>query len=510
MGKGAGRADLVNSELTRLVAEELRKRQEFSSGLIEKEEQVRQALSARRAGLMPAQLEFWKDIFERNQKLVAGICTRQAGKTFVCKYILAEAVMRNPWVDRNRAQPTVQYIAQTAGRAEDLMYRPFKALCKEIGLEGRWNDHELRFEAVNGCLVRFGGSSNKDELEKYRGDAYRIVIIDESATFGPKMENLIIEIIQPALMAYHAPLVMIGTPGQAQAGYFWTIYNGREGWSVHRWSYMDNIHFSEEVRTIKHVEKMTGLPWTDPKVQREYAGKWVADTSSLVYHFDPVKNSYDGTLPSGHDWQYLLGMDLGFHDPTAFVVGAFARTHPELFVVKAESFPHMLPSEIAQHVLALLGQYGRFARIVCDTGGSMARSNVEEWNARYGFGMIGAEKPRKFDFIEMANSELALGRIKLHNHHAAPLVTEMKELVWEAPDPEYARTDYKRKEHAGFPNHNCDAFLYMFKESRHWRSKSPEPEPVPGTVEYLMKLENEAKMEWLKNRKRWEYGRIKN
>lgn len=510
MGKNpSGNPALPQGEFAQLVVEELAKRNKAASSVTAVEQIIRARLTERQTDLMPTQLAFLADPSKRK----AAICTRRAGKTFVYKQMLAEQVLNNPWSDRNRSQPIVQYIAPTRQKAVDLAWNPFKAFCEQLGLEAHWNDHELRANFVNGCLVRMGGADDRAELEKYRGDAYRFVGIDEPAAMGAKVEGFVVEIIMPALMDYDAPLVFTGTPGEAQAGYFWKIYSGQlTEYTVHKWSFMTNVHMPAEKRTIEFIEKDTGLPWTDPKIQREYAGNWVADTNTLVYRFDSAKNKYSGPLPEGHDWKYLLGMDLGFHDPTAFVVGAYAKTHPDLFIVRAEAFPHLLPYQIAEHIQQLLGQFGRFTRIVCDSGGSMARSNIEEWNRRWGFGILGAEKTRKFDFIEHMNSELALGRVKIPE--GCPLEDEWSQLVWEAADPDSVRTDRKRQEHSGFQNHMSDACLYMFRESMHWRSKSSAPEPVPGSYEALHRAELDAKTKALKavgkSKKGFVYERLKN
>lgn len=499
---------LPGGEFAQLVVEELVKRNRAVSGATESEQKIRQKLLARRADLMATQLTFLTDPAKRK----AAICTRRAGKTYVYKQMLAEQVLDNPWVDHSRSQPIVQYIAPTRQKAVDLAWNPFKAFCHQLGLDAHWNDHELRADFPNGCLVRMGGMDDASELDKYRGDAYRFVGIDEPAMIKPALlEYLIEDAIAPALMDYDAPLVLTGTPGEAQVGYFWKVYSGQlPNFSVHKWSFMTNEKgIPAEKRSIEYIEKETGLPWTAPKNQREYAGVWVADTNTLVYRFADDRNTYDGNLPVGHDWKFLLGMDLGFHDPTAFVVGAYAKTHPDLFIVQAEAFPHLLPYQIAEHIQRLIAKYGRFARIVCDSGGSMARSSIEEWNRRFAFGILGAEKTKKFDYIEHMNSELALGRIKIPT--GCPLADEWKQLVWEAPDEDSVRTDYRRKEHSGFANHMSDACLYMFRESMHWRSKLTEPEPVPNTLESLNKAQLEAKLKAMrggKNKKGFVYERL--
>jgi hypothetical protein len=469
-------------------------------------ETARKKLAQRKQRLMPPQLAFLTD----PSKKKAAICTRRAGKTFVCRHLVAEAVLANSWSDRDRAQPVVQYIAQTRIKALDLFWTPFKEICRELGLDAHWDDHSLRAQFPNGVLVRAGGAEDKDEIEKYRGDAYPLVVIDEAASFGPRIEELVLSALSAALLDYNGTIAMIGTPGQSQAGLFWEIYAGyKPEWSAHRWSYMTNVHFPPEVRTVEWIEANVG-PLESPKVQREYFGNWVSDASSLVYQYDAAKSAWTGVLPKGHDWRYILGMDLGWRDPTAFVVGAYAKTHPDLFIVHAESHSHMLPTQIAEKVLEIKGQYN-ITRIISDTGGSMARNNVEEWNRRYGLGILPAEKTKKFDYIEHMNSEFYLGRIKV-KPELTKLQNEWKTLVYEESEKDVLRHDSRLKEHPGFANHLADACLYMFRESMHFRSKLPEAEPVPGTLDWLNKQQLDAKIKALRNagRKSFKYGKLVN
>ena len=492
------------SDFDRLVEAELQKRLGSQSQAQDQLELVRQRLAKRRKELMPAQLAFLSD----PSKKKAAICTRRAGKTFVVRHLVAEAVVNNSWDNRDKAQPIVQYIALTRQRCIDLFWTPFKEVCRQLGLEAHWDDHALRAQFPNGVLVRAGGCEDKDELEKYLGDAYILVCVDEAASLGPRIEELVTKSLEPALMDYKGTMCLVGTPGNAQAGLFWEIYDGQheKKWTQHRWSYMTNIHIDPELRTPEWVEANIG-PLNSPKVQREYFGVWVSDASSLVYQYNPVKAYWDGLLPKGHDWRFILGLDVGYRDPTAFVVAAYATTHPDLFVIHTEAHQHLLPTQIAEKIMALKETF-RITRIVMDTGGSMARNNMEEWNRRYGLGIIPAEKTKKLDYIEHMNSEFHLGRIKISPDQ--PVTKEWRQLVWEDDDAAVARHDSKPKEHPGFHNHMSDACLYAFRESMHYRSKSPEPEPIQGTQEWWRAQQLKAKQAAMRNagKKGFKYDKL--
>jgi hypothetical protein len=497
----------ATSDFDNLIETEVRKVTSGSVTAVDAIALARARLTARRSTLFPSQLAFLND----PSKKKAAICTRRAGKTFACRHLVAEAVVNNAWTDRSRVQPIIQYITTTRAKAVDLFWTPFKALCQEVGLDAHWDDHQLRATFPNGVLVRGGGADDKQELEKYLGDAYPLVVIDEAASFGPLIEDLVVSKLSAAMIDFDGTIAMIGTPGQSQSGMFYKVYQGVvPGWSkAHRWSYMTNTSFPEAVRTPAWIENNIG-PLTSPRVQREYFGEWVTDAASLVYQTDESKIGWDGILPKGHEWRYALGVDVGFRDPCAFVVGAFAKTHPTLFIVHAGQQSHMLPTQVEAEIARLKAKY-QITRIVMDTGGSMARNNMEEWNRRSAFGIMPAEKKNKYDFIEHMNGEFYLGRIKVHPS-LGDLKQEWRCLVWEDADAssEGVRHDGKPKEHPGFPNHMSDAALYMFRESTHYKAKSPIAEVMPGEKDYERVQQLKAKQAAMAaaGKKGWKYGRF--
>jgi hypothetical protein len=451
-----------------------------------------QRLRALEGDLMPSQRAF---ILDPSPKKGA-ICTRRAGKTFAIRHLAADAVLKTPWSNPVKSQPVVQYITQTRANAVDLFWTPFKRLCANIGLDAHWDDHQLRAQFPNGVLVRAGGCDDISEVEKYRGVSYSLVMVDEPQSIGPKiLDELLNSAVIPATMDYLAPVSMTGTPGNSKTGLFYDIYCERAlGWTKHSWSYMQNVHMPLAVRTPEWVEANIG-PVTSPRVQREYFANWVTDDSELVYQFNAARNMYDGNLPKGHAWRYVMGLDLGFRDPCAFVVIAFAKTHPDAFVVYTHSETHMLPSAILERVKTIKDAFPGLMRIMVDTGGSMARNNMEEWIRRTGLPMVAAEKKKKYDYQEHMNSDFHLGRIKVAPAHTK-LIHEWSTLVWQDADEQKTsvRHDGKPKEHPGFENHLADAALYAWRESLHYRSKSPVPEPLPGTSEFWVQQQRNAKL----------------
>ena len=155
----------------------------------------------------------------------------------------------------------------------------------------------------------------------------------------------------------------------------------------------------------------------------------------------------------------------------------------------------MIPAEIAQHIEELEKTY-KFTRIVMDTGG-LGKSIAEEFRIRYNIPVIAASKHDKFSYIELLNGDLRSGFVKVPPD--SEIVGEWNLLQW----AENQKTEDKR-----FENHLADAFLYAWRESKHYCSEELPFNPRYGTKEYWEKiwddwevaecdkLEKDKRMEW--------------
>jgi hypothetical protein len=196
-----------------------------------------------------------------------------------------------------------------------------------------------------------------------------------------------------------------------------------------------------------------------PGFQQMYLGKWVVDDSKLVYRFDYDKNTFDElpVLNKGGRWHYVLGIDLGFNDPTAWVVCAYHDHDRTLYVLGAHKKAKCDITEVADQTRKLMGRF-EFDRIVIDNANKQA---VEEMRRRHDIPLTPAEKTGKADFIEIMNGEFASQYIKVHKKAAAPLIEEYGQLIWD-------ERSMRREEHPASPNHCCDATLYAWRHCYQW------------------------------------------
>jgi hypothetical protein len=431
----------------RQLLSEARKREVASpAALCEKIEQ----------GLFDRQRSFLRD----KAKFRALRCGRRSGKTSLGARELIAAAIKH----KGATIPCIETSRQA--KAAEAMWRMLQEVGERYSLDLKVNQQSMALTLPNASVISISGAGNKVECDKFRGDKYPLVFVDEAASFRPSvLRYLIDECVEPALTDYDGQLVLAGTPGAALAGPFYEITgpNRQKGWSVHEWTMHENPHIPHAARWLADLRERRGWDERHPVYVREYLGKHVYDPTGLVYRYDPQKNDIDA-LPASKSWRYVLGVDLGYVDSTAFVVGAYSPDFPELYVVESSKETELLPDDVAKRILHFQDKYS-LERIVADTGG-LGKPYVEVARRRYGIAVEAAEKKDKRAAQEALSGDFAASRVKIVEGENDCLVDELKILQWD---------EQRLKEDDRFENHACDALVYMSREVYHYLHKDPEP-----------------------------------
>jgi hypothetical protein len=254
------------------------------------------------------------------------------------------------------------------------------------------------------------------------------------------------------------------------------VVTGREktlDWDTHTWGWQDNSHIASAIQSqVNGMLKANPQLAFTPSFRRNYLGEWVADLDDLVYKLQShTVVAVEQVLAALCD-TFVLGVDLGFKDAAAFVViGWNRRVSDTAYVVYAKKKSGMIPTEIAKRIEGLQKSYN-IIRTVVDEGG-LGKSIAEEWRRRYLLNVHPAQKRDKRLFIEEVNGALILGKLKI-SEDASELVDEMRELVWLDSD--------RKAENPACENHNCDAYLYAFREARAYLYTPDKAKPDPMKV----------------------------
>jgi hypothetical protein len=431
-------------------------------------------------GLHPKQRAFVED--KSRQK--AALCGRRSGKSWGIAAWLLEGGYSDPG-------GLSVYIARSKGDARMILWPDVLEPMSEsfgLGLRLREVDNQLMVYLSNGHRIWLAGCKDVSEVGKFRGKKYRRACVDEAQEL-PFLRTLVDDSLSWALIDKKGELCIAGTPSPIPAGYFFeaTTEGGQitAPWKTHTWTILDNPHIDDAAGELEAKRKRNGWDESHPTYQREALAHWVRDDGALVYPYDGERNAWDGQLLVGAEYVWVLGIDVGVVDETAFVVACCRRNHPEVYVVEAWKRPGLIPSAVAAHVERLQRQYP-IAITVVDEGG-IGKGYAEEMRQSYGIACEPAEKTRKRTYQEMTSGDLKAGIIRIDPRKCRDLLDELQILQW-SPD--------KAAEDERFANHCADAFLYAVRALRpHYR---PEHEPPkPGSREALeleaKKIREEAK-----------------
>ena len=432
--------------------------------------------------LFKEQLDFIQDSSRRK----AAICSRRSGKSYAAgRYLLQEAL---------EGEGTMcVYIARTREAAKRILWTSLKQANQRFRLGIKFNNADLIATFSNGSQILFTGANDASDVDKLRGAAFSLAVLDEAAFFNINLKELVNEVLTPALLDRDGSLVMISTPNSACTGFFYDITEkGLYNFSVHRWTIKNNPYMAHAVRSIEADIKNGILDQSDPSYKREYLGVWVRDDQDIVYEYSE-SNLFENT-PESNDWEFVLGIDLGYHDATAFVVAAWSPDYPYLYFVDEYKQSKMLASDVEAKIERFMADYD-FSSIVMDTGGGASRMLLETFKERSGLPVKPAKKSSdKIGMIKLMNSDLKNGTIQ---------VAKGMQLLQEWDKLQYNKS--KTAEDRRFDNHLSDAALYAWMESRHFLHETAPLEPVKGSKEWYERLEDRIEQNLLEREQKEKY-----
>lgn len=437
-----------------------------------------------RDGLFDAQLKALDELAD----VFAVRCPRRAGKThfFAAKLLT---------VASSKPNSLCLYLTLTRINAKRIIWRILKMMAHAAGISYVPHETELTLTLSNGSIIILGGADAIDEIEKWRGPAYDLVIVDECGSFPIELlRQLRDDVVEPATADRNGQQIYGGTPGDVPDGP-WHELSPNDGGPVpvHHWSARDNTAVPGLWDRFLLIKKMRG--WNDdhPTWIREYLGLWVLDPSKLIYPFNPEINYFEELperTPSGRilmasGWRYVLGCDVGYVHACAFILVACHEYDPHDYVISATKHGELLPDTFAAIIASYLDVYPGL-QVVVDTGG-MGKIHAQWATLREHLPVSAAEKRDKPSAIRDARGRMLAGRVKLRRGEAtAPLRTEMNALGW---DKHHLHHNPEQEDHA------CDGFLYALRKLRNFAV-----EDLPGPSVPLDILEEERFIRYLENR----------
>lgn len=407
-------------------------------------------------------------------RMKAAFCTRRSGKSYGAGIYLLQEALSNP-------HSTCIYIALTRESAKRILWAPIlKELNRKHHLGIRFQETELACYLPNGSVIYLVGmDTDEQQKAKLLGQKYRLCIVDEAASFGIDLKELVYGVLKPAVADMNGTICLIGTPGNITRGLFYDITMGNEpGWSLHRWTADMNPFMAKQwAIELEEIKRDRPLFMETTLFKQHYLGQWVIEEDKLVYRFNKGRQ-LENSLPSylRGNWTYVLGIDLGFNDDSAFVLCAYHDHDPCLHIIEVYKQPGMDLTDVANKIKWYDKRYDVTTNVI----DGAAKQAVAEMQNRHDVALRIAEKQGKADFIQLLNAEAVQGRIKLMPG-TEPLQQEWEQLIW--------KDDERKEEHPASPNHLADAALYAWRYCYPHLSSELKLRPRPGSQEWYKTLQ---------------------
>ena len=428
--------------------------------------------------LFKEQLDFVTD----GETFATAVCSRRAGKSIACSaYMIHTALTRTGTVSL--------YITLSRAGAKRIIWPSIMELNDTYKLGGITNIADLSMKFPNGSMIYLSGAKDQSEVSKFRGMALALAIVDEGQSFGHFLEELVDDVLSKALYDWNGKLRIIGTPPPVPSGYFHKICHSPE-WKNFHWTMIQNPWIEKKsgltpMQLIEKDCKRKGVTIDDPGIQRECFGKWVTDSNALVFKYTAEKNNYYElpTVKGTGNWNYIIGIDLGFDDADALAVLAYHDNLNAVFLVEEITRTKQTLSDLVDLIAAKIGRYNPHS-IVMDAGG-LGKKIVESISSRFSIGIKAAEKSRKFEYIELLNDSLRTG--KFFAKETGKFAEDSRLVEWDKDKSTGDRLVVSDRFHSDI----TDAVLYAFRESLHFLSEPAVDKIRPGTPEWRVKEERE-------------------
>ena len=440
--------------------------------------------------------------------------TGQSGKsTAVLTYYVDDGIRRPHGV--------YWYFCLTSYHVEEIAWPTLKRLDREFDLGCRFQEQKLRVILPGGSWIRLFGFDRPLALDRYYGVRLRSAAIDEAAFSNIDLDDFCEDTLGPRLLRENGKIFLMSIPPREPRGLFDEIIRGfpkranmagvrsptRRDWSVHSWTAFDNPvmrdlwidEIAKKIRAragdnptpedLRRAEaELRAAPW----FQRNYFGERVQERGEKVYDFDRDRNTYWRTDDKGErvsSWEprpgdrYVLGIDFGWDDSTAFSWNVYRDDSPDLVEVESFKQAEMRMDAIAARARMYIAASGE-EHAISIVGDYAHKTFFEEIRRRYDLPMMIGEKSEKYDWIATWNADANLGRVKIVDPENSPHVEEMLGLVWKL-----IKATGKKVEQPAAPNDCSDAHLMAYRHAYHYLHEEPAKPVETGSPEWYHRQE---------------------
>ena len=141
------------------------------------------------------------DFINDPARMKAAQCTRRAGKSYGAGLYLCKAAWETPGC-------SVLYVGLSKDSAERIMWKDIlKNINYRFGLGAHFSDQRLIMTLPNGSKIYLlGADSRQDDMDKFLGQKFKLVVIDEASKYRINVHKLIFDTLKPAVADYEGTI----------------------------------------------------------------------------------------------------------------------------------------------------------------------------------------------------------------------------------------------------------------------------------------------------------------
>lgn len=278
--------------------------------------------------LKPAQKKIYQSIKNSTDLVYVVNCSRRLGKTFVMVAMAIEAALQN-------INFQIHFGAPYQNALKDILLPIFRQILEDCpeDLRPQWKQLESKWVFKNGSYIKLCGANN-GQFDNLRGNKSDLFILDEAAQVD-KLDEVINSVVLPQLLSSknpHKRLILPSTPPTTPDHPFKKYAEDSQVTnSYSHFTIYDGDYPKEEVG--RFMLKAGGADSTTWK--REYLAQFVVDSALHIVPEWSGHPEYVAEVKKDDYFQFyqiVEGLDIGYRDFTAFILGYFDFQNGKLII----------------------------------------------------------------------------------------------------------------------------------------------------------------------------------
>lgn len=278
--------------------------------------------------LKPAQKKIYQGIKTSNDLVYVVNCSRRLGKTFCMVAMAIEAALQN-------INFQIHFGAPYQNALKDILLPIFRQILTDcpVDLLPQWKQLESKWVFKNGSYIKLCGANN-GQFDNLRGNKSDLFILDEAAQVD-KLDEVINSVVLPQLLSSknpHKRLILPSTPPTTPDHPFKKYAEDAQAVGAYsHFTIFDGDYTAEELKPF--MAKAGGAESTTWK--REYLAQFVVDSALHIVPEWTGHPEYVAEVKKDDYFQFyqiVEGLDIGYRDFTAFILGYFDFQNGKLII----------------------------------------------------------------------------------------------------------------------------------------------------------------------------------